>query len=122
MRSQPRRATGVLRASPASAWEIMAADPISCWQSTGWGTCFDAPSRVLLLGYCQVWRWLARRGHFKTGLADRSSRPKRSPRRLSVEVEQRIERLRRDRKLGPDRIAYELRREGVQVSASGVQR
>src|SRR5690606_10804578 len=55
-------------------------------------------------------------------LADRSSRPSRSPRRLSATVEKRIERLRRDRNLGPDRIAYELRREGIQVSASGVHR
>src|SRR5690606_21544547 len=64
-------------------------------------------------------RWLA---EGEAGLADRSSRPSRSPRRLSATVEKRIERLRRDRNLGPDRIAYELRREGIQVSASGVHR
>jgi len=64
-------------------------------------------------------RWLA---EGEAGLAEHSSRPERSPRRLAPEVEQRIEHLRRDRKLGPDRIAYELRREGLHVSASGVYR
>jgi transposase len=64
-------------------------------------------------------RWQA---HGEGGLTEHSSRPERSPHRLSAEVEQRIEHLRRDRKLGPDRIAYELRREGLQVSASGAYR
>lgn len=49
-------------------------------------------------------------------------RPECGPRQLSVQIEQRIERLRRNRELGPDRIAYELRREGLRVSASGVYR
>jgi transposase InsO family protein len=64
-------------------------------------------------------RWLA---EGEAGLRDRSSRPQHSPRRFPPQVEGRIEQLRRERKLGPDRIAYELRREGVTVSASGVHR
>jgi transposase InsO family protein len=43
-----------------------------------------------------------------TGLADRSSRPRRSPRRTSAGMERRIEALRRSRKLGPVRIAVRL--------------
>lgn len=62
-------------------------------------------------------RWLA---DGEAGLDDRSSRPERSPNRLPLEVENRIEQIRRDRKIGPDRIAYELRREHTVVSASGV--
>lgn len=70
-----------------------------------------------------LWKWHSRwLAEGEAGLTDRSSRPERSPRRLTREAERRIERLRRDRNLGPDRIAYELRREGVQVSASGVYR
>jgi transposase InsO family protein len=64
-------------------------------------------------------RW-AREG--EAGLVDRSSRPHHSPCRAPVEVEQRIEQIRRDRKLGAARIAYELRRQGTTVSASGVHR
>jgi transposase InsO family protein len=58
----------------------------------------------------------------EAGLVEHSSRPDRSPRRTPVEVEARIEKIRRDRMLGPDRIAWELRREGVSISASGVHR
>ncbi|WP_345428984.1 IS481 family transposase, partial [Pseudonocardia xishanensis] len=59
----------------------------------------------------------------EAGLVERSSRPHRHPRRTSPQVEARIERLRRDRKLGPDRIAYELRRQdGTRISSSGVHK
>jgi transposase InsO family protein len=47
-------------------------------------------------------RWEAERGK---GLCDRSSRPQRSPRRLAAKAEARICRLRRERKLGPHRLA-----------------
>jgi transposase InsO family protein len=42
------------------------------------------------------------------GLVDRSSRPRRSPRRVPVRTERRIERLRRREKLGPVRIGQRL--------------
>jgi transposase InsO family protein len=42
------------------------------------------------------------------GLEDRSSRPKRSPRRTPAPIERKIEYLRRRHKLGPARIAYRL--------------
>jgi transposase InsO family protein len=64
-------------------------------------------------------RWLA---EGEAGLIDRSSRPHRFPNRTGPQVEDRIEQIRRERKLGPDRIAYELRREGTMISASGVHR
>jgi transposase InsO family protein len=53
-----------------------------------------------------VYKWLARFGsEGQDGLGDRSSCPAESPRRLSVAAEQRILRLRRDRKLGPHRLS-----------------
>jgi transposase InsO family protein len=59
----------------------------------------------------------------EAGLVERTSRPHRSSRRTPPELEARIERLRRDRNLGPDRIAYELRREdGTRISSSGVHK
>jgi transposase InsO family protein len=68
-------------------------------------------------------KWHARwRVHGEAGLADRSSRPAHSPDRVPLDVQGRIERLRRERKLGPARIAAELRADGVSVSASGVHR
>jgi transposase InsO family protein len=56
------------------------------------------------------------------GLADRSSRPHGSPGRISPDITGRIERLRRERKLGPARIAFELVREGISIAASTVHR
>lgn len=57
------------------------------------------------------------------GLIDRSSRPHRSPNRTPAAVEARIEQIRRDRKLGPERIAHELRRtDATVISPSGVHR
>jgi transposase InsO family protein len=63
-------------------------------------------------------RWLA---EGEDGLLERSSRPQHNPRRSAPELEARIERLRRERNLGPQRIAYELHREdGTAISGSGV--
>jgi transposase InsO family protein len=52
------------------------------------------------------WRRLAEEG--PAGLEDRSSRPLRSPRRTSAEVEAAIEELRRTAKLGPARLGARL--------------
>jgi transposase InsO family protein len=68
-------------------------------------------------------KWHARwRAKGEAGLADHSSRPAHSPDRVPLDVQGRIERLRRERKLGPARIAAELSADGVSVSASGVHR
>lgn len=59
------------------------------------------------MGVCRstAYRWWARfRAEGEAGLEDRSSRPHRSPRRTSEQVEADILRLRRERKLGPARI------------------
>src|SRR5579864_2442974 len=49
-----------------------------------------------------VRKWLRRyRAEGRAGLADRTSRPRHSPRRLSARLEQRIMRLRAQRKSGP---------------------
>jgi len=67
-------------------------------------------------------KWHARwRANGEAGLADHSSRPVHSPARVPL-VQGPIERLRRERKLGPARIAAELCAEDVQISASGVHR
>ena len=53
-----------------------------------------------------VYRWLRRwAAEREKGLADRSSRPQRSPRRLPARAEAKICRLRQERKLGPHRLA-----------------
>lgn len=52
------------------------------------------------------WRRFCAEG--ETGLEDRPSRPRRSPRRTPAAVVRRIERLRRRSKLGPVRIGYRL--------------
>lgn len=68
-------------------------------------------------------KWHARwREQGEAGLFDRSSRPGCSPRQVPLEVQGRIERLRRDRKFGPARIAHELRRDGTVISPAGVHR
>jgi transposase InsO family protein len=64
-------------------------------------------------------RWLA---DGQDGLLDRSSQPHGSPRRTSLELTAQIERLRRDRKFGPARIAHELARQGRRIAASTVHR
>ena len=58
----------------------------------------------------------------EAGLADRSSRPIASPTVTSPELTGRIERLRRDRKFGPARIAHQLAAEGEKIAASTVHR
>jgi transposase InsO family protein len=72
-------------------------------------------SRQCLSGWHARWR-----AQGETGLHERSSRPHHSPQRTAVEIEDRVEQIRRARKLGPQRIAYELRRDGIAISASGV--
>ena len=53
-----------------------------------------------------VYKWLARyRGEGQAGLQDRSSCPRHSPRRLTASAEEQILLLRRQRKLGPHRLA-----------------
>lgn len=54
-------------------------------------------------------RWLARwDAEGEIGLRDRSSRPHRSPNRTPPEVEARVVQARRERRVGPDRLADEL--------------
>src|SRR4051812_43680631 len=54
-------------------------------------------------------RWASRyREHGAAGMADRSSRPRRSPRRTPVRRERRIIALRVDKRWGPARIGYRL--------------
>ncbi len=54
-------------------------------------------------------RWLARwDAEGEPGLVDRSSRPHRSPNRTAAVVEQRVVEARRERRVGPDRLADEL--------------
>jgi transposase InsO family protein len=68
-------------------------------------------------------KWHARwRAEGEPGLADRSSRPKANPNQISDQLADRIEQIRRDRKLGPARIGAELRGEGISISDSGVHR
>lgn len=52
--------------------------------------------------------WLRFVSEGEAGLLDRSSRPRRSPRRTPAELERRIERMRRKRKFGPARISVHL--------------
>ncbi len=54
------------------------------------------------------------------GLVDRSSQPHGSPKRTSAAVTARIEAVRRERKLGAERIVAVLAGEGITISASGV--
>jgi len=68
-------------------------------------------------------KWHARwRAEGEAGLADRSSRPGTSPRRVAEKIADRIEQIRRSRKLGPARIGAELRSEGIAISDTGVHR
>jgi len=56
-----------------------------------------------------AYKWWARwRAEGDRGLWDRSSRPHRSPKRTPRQLERRIEKLRRSRKLGPARIGWVL--------------
>ena len=56
------------------------------------------------------------------GLQDRSSRPERSPNQTPVEIEDRIEALRRCEKLGPIQLAGLLRAEGIEMASSTIYR
>jgi len=56
------------------------------------------------------------------GLEDRSSEPESSPSRTPVEVEDLIERLRREYKIGPVQLAGKLRAAGYSVPASTIHR
>jgi len=58
----------------------------------------------------------------ETALADRSSRPHRSPTRTDPAVVAQVEKLRRDRKLPPRLIVAELAGDGIEVSAATVHR
>jgi transposase InsO family protein len=63
-------------------------------------------------------RWVARfRAEGEAGLADRSSRPQRCPRRTALEVEQRVLQLRREQRRGQDWIGPELGISARTVSA-----
>jgi transposase InsO family protein len=56
-----------------------------------------------------AYKWLRRfREEGPTGLTDRSSRPHSCPHRLSEELEQQVLQCRRQRRVGPVRIAWEL--------------
>jgi len=75
------------------------------------------------LARATVRKWV---GRFLEGgeaaLADRSSRPHRSPTRLNPGVVARVDKLRRDRKLPPRLIVAELAGDGIEVSAATVHR
>src|SRR5712692_5431632 len=56
-----------------------------------------------------AWKWLCRyRQEGPAGLANRSTRPNRSPRRVPSRVEARIARLRVRERIGPHRISWAL--------------
>jgi len=75
------------------------------------------------LARATVRKWVTRfRAGGETALADRSSRPHRSPTRLDPAVVARVEALRRDRKLPPRLIVEELAADGIEVSAATVDR
>lgn len=66
----------------------------------GWSVARVAEAQGICVGTVRKWRGrFAREG--EAGLADRSSRPHRSPNRLGAVVEEEIERLRRQRLTGP---------------------
>ena len=70
----------------------------------GWSV--PAAAEAVGVSRATVYKWLARfRGEGWAGLHDRSSRPRRSPRRLQPGLEARIVGLRRRRRLGPHRLA-----------------
>jgi len=75
------------------------------------------------LARATVRKWVGRfRAGGEAALADRSSRPHRSPSQLQEGVVARIETLRRDRKLPPRLIVDELAADGIEVSAATVHR
>jgi len=75
------------------------------------------------LARATVRKWVGRfRAEGGAALADRSSRPHRSPTRTDPAVVARIEKLRRDRKLPPRLIVAELAGDGIEVSTATVHR
>jgi Homeodomain-like domain len=64
-------------------------------------------------------RWIS---EGEQGLVDRSSRPECSPNQTAVHIEDRVEALRRERKLGPVQLMGLLAGEGVEIAASTVYR
>ena len=56
------------------------------------------------------------------GLVDRSSRPECSPNQTAVHIEDRVEGLRRERKLGPVQLMGLLAAEGIEIAASTIYR
>lgn len=68
-------------------------------------------------------KWHARWLEFgEEGLEDRSSRPESSPSQTSIEIEDLIESLRREHKIGPVQLAGRLREAGHEVPASTIHR
>jgi transposase InsO family protein len=58
----------------------------------------------------------------EAGLEDRSSRPHTSPQQTPVEVEDRVEALRREHKVGPDQLVGRLAEQGIELPASTIYR
>jgi len=56
------------------------------------------------------------------GLIDRSSRPGLSPNQTPVEIEDRVEALRRERKVGPVQLMGLLREQGIELASSTIYR
>ena len=68
-------------------------------------------------------RWYARWTlEGEEGLQDRSSRPLHSPDQTPVEIEDRVEALRRERKVGPVQLVGTLAEEGIELAVSTVWR
>ena len=68
-------------------------------------------------------KWYARwQDDGEAGLVDRSSRPASSPHQTPLAVENRIEELRRERKVGPVTLSGLLAAEGIMIPASTVHR
>ena len=64
-------------------------------------------------------RWVT---EAEAGLLDRSSRPATSPGQTPVQIEDRVEALRRERKVGPVQLMGLLAEEGVELAASTIYR
>jgi transposase InsO family protein len=64
-------------------------------------------------------RW---RAEGDQGLLDRSSRPASSPNQTPAQIEDRVEALRREHKLGPIQLMGLLRAEGIELAASTIYR
>ena len=64
-------------------------------------------------------RWVT---EAEAGLLDRSSRPATSPGQTPVRIEDRVEALRRERKVGPVQLMGLLAEEGVELAASTIYR